>query len=267
MRRVFPQVFSTLRPSSYTCGLPGNGKTRAHAGKPSSRQQSHQKLATLDPVVAHKELLSAHPAPKAQALAAQLNRAEATAPPAPRHPITRLAKALARGVGKVTGFHPGKPQSQEQLLRYAGTAPPAVPEAAQDPAQALVQALGHEQAHLLAQIDVNEANGVDALVTQHLEQVEKNRALANRRAANLSARAHFLIQPPRTLCETLRGARAFSAVIVVSAVSVYSADSDPDAISAATRSSTACRSGASSSTGATGSCPMRSIRSIAFLIV
>ncbi|HET7866397.1 MAG TPA: hypothetical protein VFL86_18510, partial [Burkholderiaceae bacterium] len=110
MRRAFPHVFSSIRPSSCTFGLPGNGKTRAHAGKPSSRQQSHQKLATLDPVVAQKELLSAHPAPKARALAAQLNRAEATTPPAPRHPIARLAKALARGVGKLTGFHAGKPQ-------------------------------------------------------------------------------------------------------------------------------------------------------------
>lgn len=196
MRRAFPAVFSSIRPSSCTFGLPGNGKTRAHAGKPSSRQQSHQKLATLDAVVAQKELLSAHPAPKAQALVAQLNRAEATTPPAPRHPIARLAKALARGVGKLTGCHPGKPQPQERLLRYAGTSPAVAPTgvhaAAQDPATALVQALGHHQAHLLAQVGVNEAGGVDALVAQHLAQVQKNQALARRRAANLGARAHYL---------------------------------------------------------------------------
>jgi len=206
MRRVFPNVFSSLRPSTCTSGLPGNGKSRAHAGKPSSRQQSHQKLATLDPVVAQKELLAAHPAPKAQALTAQLQRAEAATCPAPRHPITRLAKALARGVGKVTGLHPGKPQPKDQLLRYAGTAPQAAPAAVHaaglDPAQTLVQALGHEQAHLLARIDVNEADGVDALVAQHLEQVEKNRALANRRAANLSAREHYLAaRQPRLAAE------------------------------------------------------------------
>lgn len=207
------RVFSSLRPSSSTFGLPGNGKTQAHAGKPSSRQQSHQKLATLDPVVAQKELLSAHLAPKAQALAAQLNRAEATTRPAPRHPVTRLAKALGRGLAKVAGVHPGKPQPKEQLLRYAGTSPQVAPVAVHaaglDPAQTLVQALGHEQAHLLARIDVNEAVGVDALVAQHLEQIEKNRALASRRAANLSAREHYLAaRQPRLAAElaTLRSA-------------------------------------------------------------
>ena len=200
MRRVFPNVFSSLRPSTCTCGLPGNGKSRAHAGKPSSHQQSHQKLATLDPVVAQKELLSTSPAPKAEALVAQLNRAEATTRPAPRHPITRLAKALGRGLAKVAGVHPGKPQPKERLLRYAGTAPQAAPAAvhaaAPDPAQTLTQTLGHEQAHLQARIDVNEADGVAALVAQHLEKVEKNRALADRRAA--AARRRLVVAGPGT---------------------------------------------------------------------
>ena len=77
MRRLFPH-----RPTTVTYGLPGNSKTQAHAGKPSS------KLATLDPVVAQKELLSpaAHPAPKVRALVEKMNRAEASTPPPPRHP-------------------------------------------------------------------------------------------------------------------------------------------------------------------------------------
>lgn len=88
MRRVFP-----FRPTSVTYGLSGNSKTQAHAGKPSGKR------ATLDPVVAHKELLSpaAHPAPKAHALVEKMTRTEATSPSAPRHPTSRLAKAPGRG--------------------------------------------------------------------------------------------------------------------------------------------------------------------------
>ncbi len=188
MRRVFP-----FRPSTVTYGLPGNSKTQAHAGKPSS------KLATLDPVVAQKELLSpaAHPAPKVHALVEKLTRAEATSPPAPRHPISRLAKALGRGFAKVTGLSPGKPKPQEQLLRYAGTSPQSQGQAAEfgagaDPARPLVQAMGHEQAHLQAQIDMNEADGVDALVAQHREEAAQRLALLTRRATHLADRAHEL---------------------------------------------------------------------------
>ena len=188
MRRVFP-----FRPSTITYGLPGNSKTQAHAGKPS------RKLATLDPVVAHKELLSpaAHPAPKVHALVEKLTRAEATSPPAPRHPISRLAKALGRGFTKVTGLSPGKPKPQEQLLRYAGTSPQtqgqaAEPAAGADPARTLVQALGHEQAHLQAQIEMNEADGVDALVAQHRDEAAQRLALLTRRATHLADRAHEL---------------------------------------------------------------------------
>lgn len=192
MRRIFPH-----RPTTVAYGLPGNSKTQSHAGKPSS------KLTTLDPVVAQKELLSpaAHPAPKVHALVEKMNRTEATSPPAPRNPISRLAKALGRGFTKVTGLSPGKPKPKEKLLRYAGTSPQtqantnaqvAEPRAAADPAQTLVQALGHEQAHLHAQIDVNEADGVSTLVDQHRDEAAQRLALLTRRATRLADRAHEL---------------------------------------------------------------------------
>lgn len=208
MRRLFPH-----RPTTVTYGLPGNSKTQAHAGKPSS------KLATLDPVVAQKELLSpaAHPAPKVRALVEKMNRAEASTPPPPRHPISRLAKALGRGLTKVTGLSPGKPKPQEVLLRYAGTSPPtrdrahaqaAEPGTTADPAQTLVQALGHEQAHLQAQIDVNEADGVDALVARHHDEAAQRLALLTRRATCLADRAHELTRQRTDLATELAELRA-----------------------------------------------------------
>jgi len=210
MRRIFP-----ARPTTVTYGLPGNSKTKAHAGKPSD------KLSTLDPVVAQKELLSpaAHPAPKVHALVEKMTRAEATSPPAPRHPISRLAKALGRGFAKVTGLSPGKPKPQEQLLHYAGTSPPpqakakaqvqvAEHSAAADLAQTLVQALGHEQVHLQATIDVNEADGVDALVTLHHDVAAQRLARLTRRATRLADRAHELTQQRTDMATELAALRA-----------------------------------------------------------
>lgn len=188
-----------LRPSSTTLGLLGMGNTTAHAGKPTSGQQSHHKLYTLEPLVARNEALAKEgdPVPRAQALIAD---APAAAPPsmAPR----RWLGKLLHGTAKAIGVSRGEPVARAELLRYAGT--PLKPDGAavdiEPPGDlkkflsAFSGMLEAEQISSDARIAVNEAAATEELVACHLARTEADIELSARRAGNLANRAHVLQQ-------------------------------------------------------------------------
>ena len=196
----------SLRPHSFTCGLPGIGRTQAHANKPLNTRQTHHKLATLDPLVAQKQVLSdsERRVPKAKILIERMSRVEASVPvpAAPRNSILKAFSRLGRGAAIMVGLKHRKPQPHVQLVRYANTRPDKnvpptegkAPATLHDLHPALVHTLEREEAHLDAWIDADHAAGLDAGLTADIDRVKQGVGLAARRATNLADQAHKLRQ-------------------------------------------------------------------------
>lgn len=192
----------SLRPHSLTWGLPGMGRTQAHTNKPPSTRQTHHKLATLDPLVAQKEVQSdsERRVPKAKILIERMSRVEENVPAAPRNPISKAIARLGRSAAVMVGLKHGKPKSHVQLLRYANTrpdknVPPPEGEASVTPHDlypALVHALEREQAHLEAWIDADHAAGLDAGLAADIDRVKQDIGEAAHEVTNLADQAHEL---------------------------------------------------------------------------
>ncbi len=189
-----------LRPTSTTFGLPGMGRTTAHAGKPARGQQSHHKFSTLDALAARNEVLSrpADPVALAQALAGPGGAPAAAGATqfVPRRPLTGLLKGAARTLG----LCPAQPLPREELLRYADTpgkpdGSAATPERPDDPRRtvsALTTLLAREQDALDARIAVHQADAAQVQVAGCLDRTEGDLALSVRRVGGLAGRIEAL---------------------------------------------------------------------------
>lgn len=216
----------SVRPQSLTLGLPGMGRTKAYNDKQSKTRQTLHKLATLDPLAAQKELHSdsKYSAKKAKILIERANGVKANVPATSRTSIAKAISCLGRKVATVVGLKHRKPQSHTELLRYANTQPGSsgpslkdkavsqTPAALHDVIPALVHKLECEDAHLHARIDTNHASGVDAVLTQEIDQIlEKDDSLAWRRALNLANQAYDLRRLHDELTAWLRWKREAAA--------------------------------------------------------
>jgi hypothetical protein len=193
---------NTLRPHTVTWGLPGNTTTTAHGGRPSSKQQSHHKLYTMEHGPARESLLSplTDPASALRRVTDADNAADADPAPAaapPRAGLAKLAGKVLGAVARTVGLRHGEPVDHAKLLRYLGTplgAAAAPDEALQRAVSTFTAQLAAEQSVLDAQTLLYEAQGALEVLQAHVDRLQADQSLSARRARPLGDRLHGLVE-------------------------------------------------------------------------
>ncbi len=219
-----------LRPSAIAACLPGMAETISHPSKHSARRQTHNKLATPDPLAFEAELIQAQDDPLAWSatLLEQASQASVVEPGLKAAPKRR--HTLLRPFGKAAellGLRSGTPEPHATLLRYSSAQcernrpadpsdsdasaarPPQAalppPNATQDLNGALICRLEQSNHDLAARISRRRRDELKYAHAQTLEAAREQLALRARRAANLSDSISGLTRERAELLQQLHG--------------------------------------------------------------